>query len=87
MPKPGRKLPPLTAADFKRVLRAAGWVPVKGTKHLAYEHPEKPGKVNLDEKWRNVKPGSWVFRSVVRDQAGMTPTEFAKLYWRTKKGR
>ena len=84
MAKRGRKLPPLTAEDFKRVLRAAGWAQVSGTKHLAYEHPTKPGKVNVDEKWRNVKAGSWVFRSVVYDQAGMTKEEFEELYWQTR---
>ena len=87
MAKRGRKLPPLTAADFKRVLRAAGWLPVPGTKHLAYEHPDRPDKVNIDDKWTHVKPGSWVFRSVVVDQAGMTRREFEDLYWKTRKGR
>lgn len=78
-------MPPLTTEDFKRVLRAAGWTRVPGTKHLAYEHPEKSGKVNLDEKWTQVIPGSWVFRSVVLDQAGMTRREFEELYWKTRR--
>lgn len=53
-----------------------------GTKHLAYEHPTKSGKVNIDEKWTSVKAGSWVFRSVVMDQAGITRREFEELYWK-----
>jgi hypothetical protein len=85
MAKRGRKLPPLTAADFKRVLRAAGWLREPGTKHLAYYHPQKPSKVNIDEKWKNVKTGSWVFRSVVHEQAGMTRREFEELYWKTRR--
>lgn len=84
MAKRGRKIPPLTVEDFKRVLRADGWVQVEGTRHLAYEHPTKRGKVNLDEKWRNVRMGSWVFRSVVLEQAGLTRSEFERLYWKTR---
>lgn len=80
----GRKLPLLTADDFVRVLRAAGYVQVAGTKHLAFEHPTRPGKVNVDEKWQNVKAGSWVFRSVVYDQARLTKQEFEELYWKTR---
>lgn len=80
----GRKMPPLTAGDFVRVLRAVGYVQVDGTKHLAFQHPERPGKVNVDEKWENVKVGSWVFRSVVYEQARLTKTEFVELYWSTR---
>jgi predicted RNA binding protein YcfA (HicA-like mRNA interferase family) len=42
------------------VLLKAGWVRVKGTKHLAFKHPDRRGKVNLDEKWKNVKPVPFV---------------------------
>ncbi len=77
-------MPPLTAGDFVRVLRAVGYVQVEGTKHLAFEHPDRPGKVNVDEKWKNVKVGSWVFRSVVYEQARMTKAEFVELYWKTR---
>lgn len=80
----GRKPPPLKADDFKRVLRALGYVAVDGTKHLAFEHPDRPGKVNVDEKWTGVKSGSWVFRSVVHEQMGLTTAEFFEVYWRTR---
>jgi predicted RNA binding protein YcfA (HicA-like mRNA interferase family) len=83
MGKRGRKLPPLTANDFKRVLRAAGWTAAKGTKHLAYEHPDKSGKVNIGDNWTRVTPGGWTFRSVLQ-QAGMTRKEFEELYWQTR---
>lgn len=83
MGKSGRKLPPLTADDFKRVIRADGWLPVKGTKHLAYEHPTKRGKVNIDDKWTDVPPGSWAFKSVLQ-QAGLTRREFETLFWKKK---
>lgn len=80
----GRKPPPLKTDDFKRVLRAVGYVQVDGTKHLAYEHPTRPGKVSLDEKWTGVKVGSWVFRSVVHEQMGMSTEEFLEYYWRVR---
>jgi len=78
--KSGRKLPLLTADDFVRVVRADGWYSVPGTKHLAYEHPTKRGKVIIDEKWDSVKTGSWVFRSVL-SQAGLSREEFERLFW------
>lgn len=84
MAKSGSKLPLLSADDFVRVLLAAGWQPVEGTKHLAFEHPTKLGKVNVDAKWTSVKPGSWVFRSVVYEQAGMTRKDFEELFWETR---
>ncbi len=78
-----RKIPPLTTADLERVLKAAGWREAKGTKHVAFEHSTKPGKVNVDEKWENVKLGSWTLRSVLQ-QAGMSRQEFVELYWKTR---
>lgn len=83
MARSGRKLPLLDAADLERVVRADGWVSVKGTKHLAFEHPTKPGKVNIDEKWTNVKVGSWTFRWVLQ-HAGLSRKEFERLYWDTR---
>jgi hypothetical protein len=80
MGKRGRKLPLLRFTDFRRVILADGWKPVSGTKHYAYEHPTKTGKVNLDEKWDRVKEGSWIFRSVL-EQASLSKSEFAELYW------
>jgi predicted RNA binding protein YcfA (HicA-like mRNA interferase family) len=84
MGKRGRKIPPLTFDDFDRVLRADGWFPVDGTKHENYKHPTKHGKVSLDKKWKNVRVGDWVWRSVVVDQASMTKREFETLYWETR---
>ena len=83
MGKRGRKLPPLTYADFRRVLLADDWQRVEGTKHENYEHPTKSGKVSLDKKWENVKTGSWPFRSVLQT-AGLSRAEFEKLYWSTR---
>ena len=80
----GRKLPPLTAYDLIRVVKADGWFQVDGTKHLAFEHPTKLGKVSIDEKWTGVRAGGWTFRSVVTEQARMTRREFEELYWKTR---
>ena len=79
----GRRLPLLTAGDFVKVVTLDGWRPVDGTKHLAFGHPTKPGKVSIDQKWDRVRRSSWVFRSVLR-QAGLTTAEFEELYWRTR---
>jgi predicted RNA binding protein YcfA (HicA-like mRNA interferase family) len=79
--KPGRRLPTLAAKDLICVVEADGWQRVKGTDHYAWEHPNKSGKVSIDEKWEHVKVGSWVFRSV-REQAGLSRKEFETLYWK-----
>ena len=70
-------------SDLERVIKADGWFSVPGTKHRAYKHPTKPGKVNLDAKWRNVKLGSWTFVSVCQ-QAGLSREKFLDLYWRSR---
>lgn len=70
---------PFNFGDLERVITAQGWERIKGkTKHPAYKHPTKAGKVNLDEKWTGVKYGSTVFTSVA-EQAGLTPKELLKL--------
>jgi hypothetical protein len=79
----GHRLPLLNAGDFVRVVRADGWYSVPGTKHLAFEHPTKRGKVNIDEKWDRVKPGSWVFKSVLT-QASLSRPEFERIYWASR---
>jgi predicted RNA binding protein YcfA (HicA-like mRNA interferase family) len=76
----GQKLPTLTAKDLVRVVLADGWFRVPGTKHLAFKHPMKPGKVNIDEKWTAIRAGDRFFRSVLR-QASLTRREFEDLYW------
>ena len=80
----GRKVPPLTVDDFRRVLKLLGYVQVDGTKHLPYEHAGHGRKVNIDEKWGHVKIGSWVFKSVVYEQMGISKDEFLAVYWKTR---
>jgi predicted RNA binding protein YcfA (HicA-like mRNA interferase family) len=78
--KSGRKLPTLTAADLICVIEADGWVRVDGTKHLAWEHPRKEGKVNIGANWKHIRPSGWPLTSVLA-QAGLTKDEFEALYW------
>jgi hypothetical protein len=49
--------------------------------HLAWEHPIKLGKVNIDAKWKHVRPSGWPLKSVLA-QAGLTHDEFERLYWK-----
>jgi predicted RNA binding protein YcfA (HicA-like mRNA interferase family) len=82
--KPKRRpLPPLTADDFIRVLHALGYDQVKGTKHLAFEHPTRPGKVNIDAKWTGVKVGHITFKGVLA-QMRITRAEFERLFRETR---
>jgi predicted RNA binding protein YcfA (HicA-like mRNA interferase family) len=78
--KSRRKLPTLTAGDLICVVEADGWVRVDGTKHLAWEHPTKNGKVNISAKWQHVRPSGWPFTAVLA-QAGLTMGQFEDLYW------
>jgi predicted RNA binding protein YcfA (HicA-like mRNA interferase family) len=80
--KRGGKLPTLTARDLRCVVEADGWQFVGAGEHsLNFKHPRKPGKVTISEKWASVKIGSWAWRSVVIEQAGMTRERFVDLYW------
>lgn len=79
----GRKLPTLTTNDFVRVLRADGWYPVEGTKHLAFKHATKTGKVNVSAKWSDIRAGDMIFRSVL-EQAELSRREFERLYWESR---
>ncbi len=47
-----RPLPPLTAADFLRMLKADGWYEIAGGRRRNFKHPTKAGKVTI-----NGKPG------------------------------
>lgn len=80
MGKRGRRLPILSAADLICVIEADGWQPCEGTRHLAWEHPTKQGKVNIDAKWEHIRPSGWPLTSVL-SQAGLTKEAFEALYW------
>jgi predicted RNA binding protein YcfA (HicA-like mRNA interferase family) len=79
--KRGRGLPTLTANDLICVLKADGWYEVAGTKHLAFEHGEKSGKVNISAKWQHVRPTGWPLTAVL-NQAEITKDKFETLYWK-----
>lgn len=66
--KPSGKLStgPWTFDDLRKILEAEGYVRREGAGHPHWEHPSRPGKVSLDEKWTGVKCGSLVFNSVGR---------------------
>jgi predicted RNA binding protein YcfA (HicA-like mRNA interferase family) len=73
-------MPTLTAADLICVVEADGWQREHGTKHLAWEHPTKYGKVNIDAKWVHIRPSGWPLTSVLA-QASLTKERFEELYW------
>jgi predicted RNA binding protein YcfA (HicA-like mRNA interferase family) len=76
-------LPPLKSSDFERMLRADSWYETKGGRHPNWEHPTKPGKVQLPDYWTGVKTGSNPFRGVLA-QTGWTKTEAIRLYWESR---
>jgi predicted RNA binding protein YcfA (HicA-like mRNA interferase family) len=83
MGKRARKLPILTADDIAKVLRADGWHRVDGTKHLAFEHPRKRGKVLFGANWAHVRPTGDPLRGILRT-AELSQAEFERLYWQMR---
>jgi len=75
-----RRLPPLTAADFLRMLKADDWYEIAGGRHRNFKHPTKPGKVQVSGKWTGVKTGSLPFKGVCA-QAGWTRDDVDRLYF------
>ena len=62
MAKPGRKqpLPPLTSADFYRMLRFDGWVAVKGGLVIPAGSTRPSRKVQVPKNRTGVKIGHYV---------------------------
>lgn len=82
--KPGKRkkpqrLPPLSSGDIVDMLHRDGFRQVEGTKHLAFEHPERGGKVSVSAKWTELKFGSQALRGVMA-QAGWTKDDVRRLY-------
>jgi predicted RNA binding protein YcfA (HicA-like mRNA interferase family) len=74
-----QKLPPLTAADLIRMLLRDGFEEVAGTKHRAFEHPERGGKVSVSMKWNSLRFGHDAMKGVM-GQAGWTKADVRRLY-------
>lgn len=93
-PKRGKKPqppPPLKSSDIEKMLRADGWQEVKGGTHPNWEHPTKPGKVQLPHYWTGVKTSYWTgvktshdtFKGILR-QTGWTKADAIALYWSSR---
>jgi predicted RNA binding protein YcfA (HicA-like mRNA interferase family) len=76
-------LPPLKTSDFRRMLRHDGWHEVKGGNHPNWEHPTKPGKVQLPDYWTGVKTSHDAFKGILR-QTGWSKQEASRLYWESR---
>jgi hypothetical protein len=69
---------PFTAAEFHAALKLGGWSRRAGGHHTMYVHTERPGKVQVDEKWTGVKTSHDPFKGVLA-QSGYTKTELLRL--------
>jgi predicted RNA binding protein YcfA (HicA-like mRNA interferase family) len=74
------RLPPLTAGDIVEMLLLDGWRYVGGTKHRAFEHPSRPGKVGVSMKWTGLKFGHVTMQGVMA-QAGWSKDDVRRLYF------
>jgi predicted RNA binding protein YcfA (HicA-like mRNA interferase family) len=57
---------PFTAKDLKRVLKADGWVGASGGNHDVWEHPEKPGKFAVSDKWTSLRAWDPILKGMIR---------------------
>lgn len=76
-------LPPLKSSDFAKMLRHDGWFEVRGGTHPNWEHPERPGKVQLPNNWTGVRPGHETFRGILQ-QTGWLKKDAIRLYWESR---
>jgi hypothetical protein len=76
----GRQLSrgPFSCRDLEREFRRIGYRVVKHGDHLNLKHPDRPGKVQLDAKWKHVKVGGWVWRYLCR-QSGYSKQELQRI--------
>jgi len=61
-----------------------GWTQVRGTKHLAFEHPVHGGKVSVSVKWTGLRFGSNALKGVM-GQAGWTKDDVRSLYFERRR--
>jgi hypothetical protein len=58
---------PFTTKDVKRVLTADGWARKPGGGHqTVWEHPTKPGKFPVSEKWTELRAWDPILKGMVR---------------------
>lgn len=69
---------PFDYRDFKREFQRVGYKSVKPGDHHNFKHPDRPGKVQLDDKWEHVKVGTWVWRYLCR-QSGYSKKELHRI--------
>lgn len=79
----GRKMPPLVTADIRKMLRFDGWHSVPGGNHLCFEHPTKPGKVQVSTKWTGIKTSHEVWKGLL-SQTGWSKEEAERIYWESR---
>jgi hypothetical protein len=57
---------PFTAKDVRWALKTDGWKSRGGAKHEAWEHPIKPGKFMVADKWTSIRASDPIFKGMVR---------------------
>ncbi len=55
---------PWDSAQITAQLQRVGYRQVRGGKHPNYEHPDRPGKVQIPSNWTGVKVGSYPFKGL-----------------------
>jgi hypothetical protein len=59
---------PWTASEIIKALEQQGYGRIKGDfKHENYEHPGRPGKVQISMSWTGVKYGGWIYNRIAEN--------------------
>ena len=70
---------PFTTRDVKRALKADGWEQRSGGGHqTVWEHPTKPGKFPVSEKWTSLNISCPILKGMCRT-CGLTKDELLRL--------
>lgn len=56
---------PWDASHIRKALFADGWVAYEPGPHSTLKHPDRPGKITVDQKWTGVKKGHDAWRHMV----------------------
>lgn len=70
---------PWSGPHIIKQLCRVGYAPARHGDHLNYEHPERPGKVQVSHSWTRIKMGGTAWRNLLT-QTGYTKKELQRVF-------
>lgn len=69
---------PWTATHIRKQFARMGYVPAKHGRHPNYQHPDRPGKIQIPDNWDAVKASHWTFKGLC-NQSGYSKTDVIRI--------